>query len=190
MSKTKFIFSLSVFLAHGQLFAFAGGAGTCVVVADFSTITAMASRTRNETPGPYSVTANVAAYEPGAAVELTLSGPTFTGVMFNVVDETGTPVGTFSTDAGTRECAGGGGMSITHNAQFGNNMTTTLTWNPPAQGVGTVYVLGYVLSGIRGMISSQEFYRFVRDDNSALVLEQLDTDLVFTNGFEQLAPSQ
>ncbi len=159
--------------------AFPGGAGTCTVVADFQTITAMASRQRNETPGPYSVTSSTLDYQPGVPVTLTLNGPTFTGVMFSVVDEAGTPVGTFDVSAGVRDCDGSG-MSLTHTDTFGSVMMRNLVWNPPVTNVGSVYVLGYVLSGTRNMIPSQEFFRFVRDDDSALEI----TSDIFTDGFE------
>ena len=163
--------------AHG----FAGGAGTCEVTANFSTITSMNSRTRNENPGNYTVTSNMETYTPGQSLDLTLAGPTFTGVMFSVVDGSGTAVGTFGTDAQVRGC-NGTGMSVTHTSGFGSVMSKTLTWTAPATDVGPVYVLGYVLSGTRGNTASQEFFRFVRDDDSAL--EILPPD-IFTDGFEE-----
>lgn len=167
-------------LFPSSLWAFASGAGTCTVVADFSTITSMNSRTRNETPGPYSVSSNVSHYLPGVPVTLTLNGPTFTGVMFSVVNESGTPVGLFDVSTGVRDCDGTG-MSLTHTTSFGSVMSRQLIWNPPATDVGPVYVLGYVLAGTRGMTASQEFYRFVRDDDSAL---QISSGLLFEDEFE------
>lgn len=172
--------SLVSLLPSNTLWAFASGAGTCTVVANFSTITAMGSRTRNETPGPYSVTSDVSAYLPGVPVTLTLNGPTFTGVMFSVVNSAGSRVGQFDVSSGVRDCDGTG-LSLTHNADFGSVTSRQLIWHPPATDVGPVYVLGYVLSGTRGMPVSQEFFRFVRNDDSAL---ELPFDQLFVDGFE------
>lgn len=173
-----------------QVFAFGSGAGTCDVVADFSTITGMKSRTRNENTGGYVLSSNVSTYNPFEHVELTLTatGPenqsTFTGIVVSVVDEKGTKIGTFNFDEETeiRDCGGSAMMAATHTSDHGSVGSRTLFWIPPSELVGDVYVLAYVLSGERGNTSSQQFYRLVKDDG-ALVLTE-GTDLIFLNGFE------
>ncbi len=164
-------FVLLVVAYSGTVSAFAGGAGTCDVVADYSTITAMGGRTRNPNSGTYTMTSNTSFYNSTDPVEITINGPTFTGIMMEVVDENGNKVGSFDTnDNQVRDCAGGA-MALTHTNQHGNVMERTVFWVPPAEPVGNVYVLAYVLSGTRGNIPSQEFFRFVRDDDSALSIE-------------------
>lgn len=168
---------LSFLIYSDTVSAFAGGAGTCDVVADYSTITAMGSRTRNPNPGSYTMTSNTPFYNSTDPVEITINGPTFTGIMMEVVDENGNKVGSFDTnESQVRDCAGAA-MALTHTNQHGNVMQRTVFWVPPAEPVGNVYVLAYVLSGTRGNIPSQEFFRFVRDDDSALKIEpQGDTN--------------
>ena len=155
--------------------AYPSGAGTCLVTADYSSITAMILRRRNLTNGPYVVTTNTSQYNQGTPVGITISGPSFIGIMFTVVDEFGQNVGTFAADGNViHDCAGSNqtnppSQAVTHGSNF--NMTSyTLFWNPPANSVGKVYILGYVLKGIRGAPTTQEFFRFVRDDNSAVSL--------------------
>ena len=171
----KFLFFLLLLLSTLNVSAFSSGAGTCEVTADYSTITAMTSRRRNFTNGPYVVTTNSDQYNQGTPIEITLSGPSFIGIMFTVVDESGQNVGTFATDGNViHDCAGSSqtnppSQAVTHGTNF--NMTSyTLFWNPPANSVGKVYILGYVLKGTSGNTTTQEFFRFVRDDNSAVSL--------------------
>lgn len=167
--------------------AFSSGAGTCVVDADYNSITAMADRFKNFNHGSYTVTPNVSEYLPGQVVELTLAGPEFTGLMFTVVDENGNNVGTFAPEANfVHECTGANSTNppaaaVTHLSSFGNLTSYTLFWIPPTQSVGKVYVLGYVLKGQRFNTAQQEFFRFVRDDNSAL---SINSGILFSNGFE------
>ncbi len=177
------IISILLFGQANSAFAFPSGAGTCDVVADFSTITAMGTRTRNQTPGPYVLTSDSPVYNNTDFVELNISGPVFTGIVVSVVDENGTKVGTFdfATETEVRDCDGAA-MAATHTSQHGDVMSRTVFWVPPAESVGTVYVLAYVLSGQRGMQASQEFYRFVRDDASALAI--MPSDVIFASNFD------
>lgn len=178
------IFVVSLMLGFPSfVLAFGSGAGTCDVVADFSTITAMGSRPRNQNPGSYVMTSSSSVYNSTDFIELTISGPTFTGVVVSVVDENGIKVGTFdfATETEVRDCDGSA-MAATHTTQHGSVNSRTVFWIPPIEPVGPVYVLSYVLSGTRGMTTSQEFYRFVRDDDSALVLTP--SDVIFASGFE------
>ncbi len=183
----KKIVTLASFLLFSQVFAFSGGAGTCVIDANYASITGMTDRFRNLNHGSYTVTSNLLEYIPGQVVELTLSGPTFTGLMFTVVDASGNNVGTFEPEANfVHECTGANptnppAAAVTHLSTFGNLTSYTLFWIPPAQDVGTVFVLGYVLKGQRFNTAQQEFFRFVRDDNSAL---SINSGILFSNGFE------
>ncbi|GJM06047.1 MAG: hypothetical protein DHS20C09_20430 [marine bacterium B5-7] len=171
-------------------FGFGSGAGTCDVVADYSTITSMFSRPRNSSPGDYELSSNVPSYNSFEHVEITMTAngindqSTFTGIVVSVVDENGAKVGTFNFDDDTtiRECGGSALMAATHTSTHGAQMSRTLFWIPPAEPVGDVYVLAYVLSGVRGNTSTQQFFRFVRDDDSALLIEQ--SDVIFLTGFE------
>jgi len=156
------------------------GSPICNVFADYSNITAMTDRDRNFNSGEYSLTSNVSEYNVFEHVELTISGPTFIGLMFTVVDSNGQNVGQFSPDSQVDGC-NGNAMSITHNQDFGSN-SKTLFWIPPDNLVGDVFVEGYVLSGMLNDRDSQSFYRFVRDDQSAL--ELTESDVLFSNGFE------
>ncbi len=170
-----------------QVQAFSGGSGTCAIDADYVSITGMSSRFRNSNHGDYTVTSSLSEYMPGQVVELTLAGPTFTGLIFTVVDENGNNVGTFESEANiVTECTGNNTTTppaavVTHLSGFGNLTSYTLFWISPAQNVGKVYVLGYVLKGARGNQAQQEFFRFVRDDDSALSIASV---VVFSNGFE------
>jgi hypothetical protein len=175
-------------LASLNVFSNPSGAGTCVVNFDYASIpeSAMMTRRRNLTNVPYVVTTNANFYSAGNPVEITISGPDFIGIMFTLVDETGQNVGTFAPDNNIiHDCSGANPTSppsaaVTHASGF--NMTSyTLFWLPPASNAGKVYILGYVLKGSIGNISTQEFFRFVRDDLSAVSLNARD---VFTNGFE------
>ncbi len=183
----KKIVTLAVLSLSLQVYAFSGGSGTCVIDANYASITAMTDRFKNFNHGTYTVTSNVTEYIPGQVVELTLAGPIFTGLMFTVVDENGINVGTFAPEANfVHECTGANPTSppaaaVTHLSSFGNLTTYTLFWIPPAQSVGTVYVLGYVLKGERFNTAQQEFFRFVRDDNSAL---SIISGILFSSGFE------
>ena len=161
-------------------YGFSSGAPICEVFADFDNITGMTNRLRNSNPGDYTVTSNVSEYNVFEHVELTISGPTFIGLMFTVVDSNGNNVGMFSPDSQVDNC-NGNAMSITHSQSLGL-ITKTLFWIPPENLVGNVYIEGYVLSGVSGNIPSQSFYRFVRDDLSAL--ELTESDVLFLNGFD------
>jgi hypothetical protein len=166
----------------GSGWGFGTGAGTCDVVADFSTITAMNSRTRNQTPGPFSLSADSGFYINSDFVEITLSGPAFTGIVVSVVDENGTKVGTFDFNNETEiHNCGGNAMAATHTNTHGSVTSRSLFWIPPAEPVGPVYILAYVLSGQRGDQANQQFYRFVRDDESAVTLL---SDVIFGSGFD------
>lgn len=160
--------------------ALPSGAPVCDVFADYANVTGMLNRTRNDSPGSYLLTANVSEYNPFEHVEITIAGDSFLGLMFTVVDEQGNKVGTFSPDTQVRDCDGQA-MSITHSSQLGLT-SKTLFWIPPSEYVGTVYVLGYVLEGASGTGSAQNFYRFVRDDNSALSITE--SDVIFLSHFD------
>ncbi|MFC3193774.1 Reeler domain-containing protein [Marinicella sediminis] len=166
----------------GQVWGFGTGAGTCDVVADFSTITAMGSRNRNQHTGPFTLVADTAFYNSTDFVEITLSGAPFTGIVISVVDENGSKVGTFDFNSETQvqECDGNA-MAVTHTSTHGSVSNRSMFWIPPAEPVGTVYVLAYVLSGQRGDQGSQQFYRFVRDDLSAVVIQ---SEVIFAAGFD------
>lgn len=169
-----FIFFPISVMAYGHM------AGTCDIDQDFSSIYAMQDRVRNQNHGSYSVTSNMDTYISGQPVELTISGPDFTGIVFAVVDGNGNRVGTFDTNSGVvTDCLST--FAISHTASFGSVSSYRLFWIPPISNVGEVYVLGYVLSGSRGNSSSQQFYRFVRDDNSAI---SLNSEIIFGNSFE------
>lgn len=188
--KFKLIFVLSVLLFTDQVMAFGSGAGTCDVVDDFSTITSMFSRTRNENTGGYELSSNVMSYNPFQHVELTLTatGPgdqsQYTGIVVSVVDEKGEKVGTFNFDDENEimDCGGSAMMAATHTSSHGSVSSRTLFWVPPSELVGDVYVLAYVLSGQRGNQSSQEFYRLVRNDGALTLAE--NNDVIFLSGFE------
>ena len=96
------------------------------------------------------------------------------------MDSNGDKVGLFSPDTQVDGC-NGNAMSITHTQNLGLT-TKTLFWIPPENLVGSVFIQGYVLSGVSGNSSSQNFYRFVKDDSSALEITQ--SDVLFLNGFE------
>ncbi len=163
-----------------NVMAFGSGSATCDVVADYSTITSMNDRVRNPNSGNYEMTSNTPFYNGEQHVEITIEGPTFTGVLIEVVDDNGDNVGTFSPDPEIRTCDGSA-MSATHTNVHGNVSSRTFFWVPPENAVSNVYVLAYVLSGVRGNRDSQQFFRFVREDDSALTIV---SDAVFVNGFE------
>ena len=183
----KFYFVLVFLVIFSKVNAGGNGSGTCVVDANYSSITGMNDRFRNNNHGAYIVTPNLSEYLPGQVVELTLAGPEFTGLMFTVVDANGNNVGTFAPEANfVHECNGANptnppAAAVTHMSSFGNLTSYTLFWIPPTQNVGTVYVLGYVLKGQRFNTAQQEFFRFVRDDNSAISIQ---SGIVFSSGFE------
>ncbi len=168
-------------LVSSQAWAFGTGAGTCDVVADFSTITGMQNRIRNQNNGSYQLTSNTAYYNNSDFVEITLSGPTFTGIVVSVVDENDNKVGTFDFNSETEihNCMGNA-MAATHTNTHGNVTSRTLFWIPPIEPVGNVYVLSYVLSGTRGNTASQQFYRFVKGDGAVM----LQSDLIFADNFD------
>jgi hypothetical protein len=178
--------ALLLFLSTKSL-AFSSGSGTCVIDADYNSITLMTDRFKNFNSGTYQVVSNMQEYSAGEPVELTISGPEFTGILFTVVDELGNNVGTFAPEANfVHECEGVNpttppAAAVTHLSSFGNLTSYTLFWIPPTSNVGKVYVLGYILKGARGNQASQEFFRFVRDDSSAISLNAQD---VFANSFE------
>ncbi len=156
--------------------AFSSGAGTCFVVADYSNITAMQNRVRNPNSGSYTITSNSPNYSSSQPIELTISGPVFTGIMVQLVDENGVSVGSFDTnDSQVVDCQGSA-LSVTHSTAHGNVMTRSVFWIPPAESVGTVYVQAYILSGTRGNQRSQQFYRFVRDDDSAISIQAQEVE--------------
>jgi len=175
----------------GSVYAFGSGAGTCTVVDDFSTITGMQSRTRNQNTGGYELNSPVSTYNSTEHVEITLSATgsgdqaVFTGVVVSVVDDNNVQVGTFDFNSETeiRDCGGSAMMAATHTSTHGSVMSRTLFWIPPAQSVGDVHILAYVLSGSRGDQSSQQFYRLVQNDG-AVTLTEGAGDVIFANGFE------
>ena len=179
MKKSILSFTLLSF-SFGGAYALPNGAPVCSVEPDFSNITGMGSRTRNQNPGGYSVTAP-SNYSPGQTIDITVSGPQFTGIMFTVVDSNDVSVGTFAPDVGTNSCDQAS-MAITHSTGFGNQTSRTIQWTAPNSDVGTVYVEGYVLSGSRGQTQSQEFFRLIRDDGAGVI--EGPVDLIFANGFE------
>ena len=156
------------------------GAPICDVFANYSNVTGMSDRIRNLNSGPFQLSANVSEYTTFEHVEITITGGDYIGLMFTVEDESGNKVGSFSPDTQVRDC-GNQAMSITHTSAE-SKANKTLFWIPPSSGVGTVYISGYVLSGTSGNRSSQQFYRFVKSDQTALSLSQSDT--VFRNSFE------
>jgi len=187
----KIIFCIVLILINtNNAHAFGTGAGTCDVVADFSTITAMGTRTRNQTPGDYQLSSDSSDYNVFEHVEITMTAngsgdqSTFTGIVVSVVDEMGNKVGTFNFDDETevRNCDGSAMMAATHTASHGSTNSRTLFWVPPSELVGNVYVLAYVLSGVRNNQSTQQFYRMVRGDGAITLTES--NDPIFINSFE------
>ena len=186
----KLFWIVLILLTSNNVYAFGTGAGTCDVVADFSTITAMGDRVRNETPGDYQLSSNVSEYNVFEHVELTMTAngtgdqSTFTGIVVSVVDESGNKVGTFNFDDETevRDCGGSAMMAATHTSTHGSTNSRTLFWIPPSEPVGNVYVLAYVLSGERGDTQTQQFFRMVRGDGAITLSESLD--VIFLNYFE------
>ena len=164
-----------------NVLALPGGSPVCEVFADYSNVTGMTNRTRNPSPGTYELTSSVALYSGSDPVEITIQGDPFLGLMFTVVDEQGNRVGTFSEDTQVGNC-NGEAMSITHSGRLALS-SKTLVWLPPPEPVGTVYVVGYILEGQAGTGSAQNFYRFVRDDDSALAIEAR-SDVVFEDSFD------
>lgn len=188
--KLKSFFLLAVLFNSTNTWGYGSGSGTCDVVADFSSITAMPDRTRNLNTGGYVLSANTASYNSFEHLEITLTATgtgnqaQYTGIVISVVDDQGTKVGTFNFDDETavRDCGGSAMMAATHTISHGSVNSRTLFWVPPSETVGNIHVLAYVLSGVRGESDTQEFYRLVRGDG-ALTLEP-NADLIFFNGFE------
>ncbi|MEE4329558.1 MAG: Reeler domain-containing protein [Wenzhouxiangella sp.] len=167
------------------LLALPGGSPVCEVFADYSNVFGMTNRPRNPNPGPYELTADVEKYSASEPVEITISGDPFVGLMFTVIDDKGNKVGTFSEDSQVGFC-GGKAMSVTHSGTLSLS-SKTLVWIPPEASAGTVYVVGYILEGEPGTGSAQNFYRFVRDDNSALAIEP-QIDVIFEDSFASTPP--
>ncbi|MEN1727625.1 MAG: Reeler domain-containing protein [Pseudomonadota bacterium] len=159
---------------------FSSGSPVCDVEANFGNVNGMLNRQRIFSAGPYVANIDVPGYTPGVPIDIEISGPRFLGLMVTVVDAQGNKVGTFSGATNIRNC--GGAMAVTHSTRL-NDTTKTLTWNPPAVEVGTVYVEAYILEGAPGGGASQVFYRMVLDDGSALAID-LDNDTIFKNRFE------
>ncbi|MCF6317966.1 MAG: hypothetical protein L3J83_01625 [Proteobacteria bacterium] len=181
MNKIILVF-IFILIKPNLLFAWSSGSGTCDIDANYASITAMSSWFRNPNKGSYVVETNSPYYTPNQIVEITLSGPTFTGILFKVVDENNNAVGTFDTNANSViMCNGSMAMVLTHNGSFVNSTSYTLFWIAPDNIVGKVYILAYVLKGTRGSTATQEFFRFVRDDDSAV---SISPNVVFSNGFE------
>jgi hypothetical protein len=179
----KKLLLLGLTIAFPQtLLALPNGSPVCEVFADYSNVTGMTDRPRNFSAGPYELSASVDRYAGSEPVDITVSGEPFVGLMFTVIDEQGNKVGTFSEDSQVGFC-GGEAMSVTHSGTLSLN-SKTLVWIPPEESVGTVYVVGYILEGEPGTGPAQNFYRFVRDDDSALAIEPR-IDVVFEDSFEQ-----
>ena len=164
---------LAVVITAPEALSFGSGAATCDIRSDFSTITSMGSRPRNQNPGSFTLTPDAATYMPGQPVTVTLSGPTYTGVSMVAVDESGNRVGSWVADPGgatkitSSWPSGCNGQAITHTSSFGNRTTFDFEWVAPATPVGRVWFEAYVLEGTRGNPAGQEFYRFVDDDGSS-----------------------
>ena len=116
-----------------------------------------------------------------------ITGPeAFIGILFTVVDENGSNVGTFVPENNiVHDCNGANSTNppaaaVTHDSSFGAKTEYTLFWIPPSMNVGKVYVLGYILKDA-ATNSQQEFFRFVRDDNSAISINSRD---IFVSSFE------
>ena len=154
----------------------ASGSPVCDVLDGYGNITAgHGSNTFNDNSGSYQLTADVDTYNPFEHVEITLDGAEFNGLLFTVVDEQGVKVGSFSPGNQVTGC-GFDTMAVTHTSAD-TTTSETMFWIPPADSVGTVYVLGYVYDS-----NGSSFYRFVKSDNSAL--ELTESDVIFLNGFE------
>ncbi len=162
--------------------AFASGSGTCEIEPDFSTITAMGSRTLNQNPGPFLLETDVSTYGPNDPIQVTLSGAAHTGVVVTAVDAAGTHVGTWTPD-GTTSITGPwsldcDGAAITHTTGYGTQTSHTFAFTAPASSAGPIYFEAYVLSGSRGDPEGQAFHRFVRDDATAPAIVSAGVDSV------------
>ncbi len=174
-----------VFTPH-QGKAYGNGSGTCIVDKDFISIFAMTSRPRNYNNGQFTVVTSSGYYVPNQPIEITIDSTytekEFAGILFTVVTQTDLNVGTFDSTPGViQECSGAVAVTVTHSGSFGNPTSYTLFWVPPENNVGRVFVEGYILKGKRGQTSSQEFFRFVKEDPNPVSLLPRD---VFTSGFE------
>jgi len=180
-----FVFFIFIAIIPQCTFANASGAGTCVIDEDYVSITGMNSgmfdRRRNFESGPYSLASNMPLYFANTPVEITIAGPDFTGILFAVVDEQDTNVGSFDSSTGLIHDCNGSIALVTHSSSFGDMISYTLFWIPPVENVGKVTVVGYILKGNRGDIGSQEFYRFTKNEASTL---SLNSNAIFNNGFE------
>lgn len=160
--------------------AYASIAGTCEINANYSSDFAVMNRYLNYSSTGYNINLNTQFYTKNEVVEITISGPTFTGIVFVVVDENDMNVGTFDSSPGIiQNCQST--VAITHTSSFGNHTSYTLFWVPPENNVGQVFVEGYILKGERGQTMSQEFFRFVKEDVNPVSLMPRD---VFSNSFE------
>ena len=157
--------------------------GTCEFDKDYNQFgNSMEERRRNRNSGNYTLTANMLNYTTNFPIEITIEGPEFTGIIFIVVDDMGNNVGSFDTSVDLIQSCEDTVAVVTHTSNFEYMTSYTLFWLPPAINVGKVHVVGYILKGRRGDTkSSQEFYRFAKNENSSLSLNSVN---VFDSGFE------
>lgn len=177
---------VSLFFIVLQAEAYSGGTGNCNINANYSPDFDVMARRLNYNSGDYSLVLNTSFYTFNSAIEITINGPTFTGIVFTVVDGNDNNIGSFVADqAYIRNCTGlgsSGSAIVTHisNTNLENMSTYTLYWLPPANYSGELYVEGYILKGVRGG-SNQEFYRFVKEDLNPVSMKARD---VFVSSFE------
>lgn len=174
------VFFILFVLFSQSVFSFPSGSPVCDVLIDYSNITGMTNRTRNPNSGDFILSADKTKYNTFEHLEITIKGENILGLMFTVVDSNGNKVGQFSPDTQVRGCDNQA-MAITHTKQI-NSGSATLFWIPPSKQVGDIFILGYVLEGQSGNSASQQFYRFVREDGSALKLTP--SEVIYKNGFE------
>ncbi len=181
MCRTLFIsIILMLILFSYRANAYGSQAGTCEINANYSSDFGAMGRRLNYFSTGYDINLNSGYYTNNEIIEITISGPTFTGIVFVVVDENDSNVGTFDSSPGIiQNCSST--VAITHTGSFGNQTSYTLFWIPPENDVGKVYVEGYILKGERGQTGSQEFFRFVKEDTNPVSLLPRD---VFASSFE------
>lgn len=181
MLRLSFLFLLLMNL--NDVYALPSASGTCEFDKDYNQFAnAMIERRRNLNSGNYTLTANKLNYSIDLPVEITIAGPEFTGIIFIVVDDMGNNVGTFDTSVNLIQSCQNSMAIVTHTSAFQYMTSYTLFWIPPVINVGKVHVVGYILKGRRGDIkSSQEFYRFAKNENSSLSLNSAN---IFDSGFE------
>ena len=183
MKKFSGVFTIILILNANISGAFSNGSPVCDVEADYSNNSM--NRPKFQNGGAYTLETNSDFYLFGDFLEITISGPEFTGLVVEVENAAGTRLGTFDfmNEPGIRDCDGGA-MSATHTNNHNNQTSRTLFWVPPAGVYEDMYVQAYVLKGTRGNTSAQEFYRFARTDtgvNNALLLK---SDVIFTSDLE------